>query len=730
MQAAQLSNSNNINSGSGSGSGGQQTTHGSTNNVPITPPLTIVFENVTVVGPSSKQVVLDEASGVLRGGRLTAIVSCCGARGDYYLLNALAGHLPTSSGSIWANGVPVLSKQYRRGAAFIDEEVTTFEDLTVRENLAYSAKMRSASYDSAEIESIIDDLELRRYTRVRLADCPTFARRRVLIGKELVLDPFLLCVDSAVQGLTSDRAVIALRMLREMALRDNRAVAVTMVQPRWALLRHVDDVMLVEGSKVVFVGSTEEALAATRKVSQLYLPRQPASVTAQSSQSQSQQQQQQNSKLQRTSAAAAAAATADSPEHLINDLYRVASSPSMSLADSLRNEGRMPEIETQIVEYLTRFAGGEGGSLPARRVRVQPSAAKKLFFLFNSTLNELRNNVLVYTIISAMLLLIALALAIIYKAQSGQTGMQNRIGIIFFLVSSTYLHNILTVDRQRRAYNSFLRHWQHGYFGPATYLCHWVLSSAIFRFALCAFFTMVVYCLANIGSSWDFTSLSDLVIVVALTSFSTSVLVFFVCIVVPTTRIAHFILFTLYAINVILAGIILNVNTLPRFFKVVSLGTHIRLGYESAVLTQFEGQSFGCDPHPPTPNPTASGSGGRRSGVEFAAAGEALLGGSNGASAAIVGVAGRLLEAAAAGANAAFGNETTAVSTSAATTVPTTTTPFVPQACYTGDEYLSFLGFEHGRKWTNLMIMGIETAIFIVLAYIVMLVFRTPKKVR
>ena len=114
---------------------------------------------------------------------------------------------------------------------------------------------------------------------------------------------------------------------------------------------------------------------------------------------------------------------------------------------------------------------------------------------------------------------------------------------------------------------------------------------------------------------------------------------------------AHFALFALYTFNVILAGIILNVNTLPKPFQMLSFASLIRLGYESAVLTQFQGQDFGC----------------------------------------------------------ATSNMTT--------------------SCYTGDQYISFLGFNEDRKWKNVNVLSIISASLIVVTYLVVVFYRPPRKI-
>ena len=578
--------------------------------------LTIGFDSVTIT--KNKKLQLEGCTGLVHGGRLTAIISCCGTRGDYYLLNALAGQETCTSGHIVANGVPVMGAQYRQGAALIDEDLTTFEELTVRQNLQYSASMRMAQFQDDDIDAVLEVLDLEVIQRREMRKCSPFARRRVKLGKELVLNPFAIFVDGAVQGLATHEARQYLLILRHIAVAGNRVVCVSMVQPRWPLLELVDDVILIEGQSVAFSGTTRELLAVVQlNESQL-------------------------------------------PESSLNAIYRAATNPKASLVTIFEPSNSRQITANNVQEFFTECASGHLSldSMTNRGdgQRRPPYSAVKLVYLFQSSVRQVGNNIIAYSLFTGFLLVVSVILGAVYKGQSGQSGMQNRIGIIFFLISCTFLTNILFVDQRLRMYQSFLRHRAHGYFGPATYLIYWVLTSAFLRFFGTSVFTVVVYSLANIESSWDLTSLRDLVGIVAFTSFSTSVVVLFVCTIVTSARVAHFILFGIYTLNVILGGIVLNVNTLPTVFQFLSFASHIRLGYESAILTQFQGQDFGCSTSPEIHQNTTN-------------------------------------------------------------------------ACYTGDQYLRFLGFHPDRKWENVGLMAYMSLGLILCCYAVMLLWKTPRKI-
>eukprot|EP00658_Telonema_sp_P-2_P026090 TRINITY_DN20524_c0_g1_i2.p1 TRINITY_DN20524_c0_g1~~TRINITY_DN20524_c0_g1_i2.p1 ORF type:complete len:711 (+),score=130.26 TRINITY_DN20524_c0_g1_i2:116-2248(+) len=235
--------------------------------------------------------LLSNVTGIMFGGRLTAVVSACGGNANSVLLGVVSGRMakfgmgavPTSGrmdGSVWANNVPFALPAYTLGAVIIDDDSTSFEDLTVKQNLRLSLMLRKKRHDSkfkkndshgrnnhpgnnnnsnqtavspggftnlddAEgggsrirrgsmsavsvlqsltsdsqdeefLEHMLDLLELRANQRVQLKKCSQFVRRKVLVVQEILLRPFLMLLDSVASNLPAHEAKILLRMLKRL----------------------------------------------------------------------------------------------------------------------------------------------------------------------------------------------------------------------------------------------------------------------------------------------------------------------------------------------------------------------------------------------------------------------------------------------------------------------------------------------------------------------------------
>ncbi|RNF09796.1 ABC transporter [Trypanosoma rangeli] len=439
--------------------------------------LTLGFDNVTL--RRDKRVVINNASGIIHGGRLTAIVSCSGMPSGSFLLGALAGREECASGTIMMNGIPMDAPAYLHHAVLIDDEFTALEELTVRESIEYAASMRVA-ISTFTVQEIIEMLMLESVAEAVVRKCSLYVRRRVSLGRELLLNPRLLCFDQLLEGLRTQESQEFMRLLQRIAAPASisftsnnssqlpltpsrlspsrssvaasaetpqtppaaaepglatvkastsapqgvavelqrareRIVLVAMSQPRWAILKFVDDVILLEHDTCVFCGTLAE-LFATICVD-------PASGVVESA---------------------------------ISSLYRLASGSETSLSDTFAHSGNTERVRQSVVQFFHSCASGR--EILEGKTYSSPGAHVRLFYMFKYDLLQLRHNLFLGTPIFLLLVLLVGVLAAVYNSQEGQSGMQNRIGIIFFLVSSTFLYSILTLDSQRREYSSFLRY--------------------------------------------------------------------------------------------------------------------------------------------------------------------------------------------------------------------------------------------------------------------------------
>uniref|UniRef100_A0A146KSH2 Uncharacterized protein n=1 Tax=Lygus hesperus TaxID=30085 RepID=A0A146KSH2_LYGHE len=123
-----------------------------------------------------------------------------------------------------------------------------------------------------------------------------------------------------------------------------------------------------------------------------------------------------------------------------------------------------------------------------------------------------------------------------------------------------------------------------------------VLTCVLQRLGITTMFALVLFLVCNLGlPPEEGAPLFELSVIVAVTSFACYFVVLLVCSVTHSLQTNSFVLFTVYVLNLMSAGLVLNLTTLPKVLQLLSFGSILRLSYESCILTQFTNRLFGCD---------------------------------------------------------------------------------------------------------------------------------------
>jgi ATP-binding cassette subfamily G (WHITE) protein 2 (SNQ2) len=231
-------------------------------------PHTFVFRNVslTVSTPSGQQKLLDSLEGIVRGGRLTALMGSSGA-GKTTLLNTLAQRSiggATISGAIYLNGQPLL-KSFRRKVGYAEQMDLHEETATVLEAVRFSALLRQPATTTttekyAHCDEVLDMLELRDVSNAVIGvpgkGLNSETRKLVTIAVELAAKPdTLLFLDEPTSGLDSAAAFNVVRALKKLA-DSGLAILCTIHQPSSNLLGLFDDLyLLAPGGRCVYNGA-------------------------------------------------------------------------------------------------------------------------------------------------------------------------------------------------------------------------------------------------------------------------------------------------------------------------------------------------------------------------------------------------------------------------------------------------------------------------------------------
>lgn len=233
------------------------------------PVIEVAFKNLTLTLKRSKKQLLKSVTGKLMPGRLTAVMGPSGA-GKTTFLSALTGKTLGCdvSGSVLINGKAESIRSYKKIIGFVPQDDIVHGNLTVEENLWFSAKCRlSADMPKADkvlvVERVIESLGLQHVRdclvgTVEKRGISGGQRKRVNVGLEMVMEPSLLILDEPTSGLDSASSQLLLRALRREA-HEGVNICVVVHQPSYLLFKMFDDlVLLAKGGLVVYLGAVNK----------------------------------------------------------------------------------------------------------------------------------------------------------------------------------------------------------------------------------------------------------------------------------------------------------------------------------------------------------------------------------------------------------------------------------------------------------------------------------------
>lgn len=204
--------------------------------------------------------VLHDINVTILPGEFVAIVGPSGA-GKTTLMDTLVSLRRPASGSITFDGSSD-AEAMRRSMGYVPQSDTVHGELTVRQSLRYTARLRlpamaPAALD-ARIDAVLEALSLKGQEGQLIRSLSGGQRKRTCIAAELLTDPGGLFLDEPTSGLDPGLDEALMLQLRELA-DEGRTVVITTHATR--NIRVCDRVLVLNGGRLVFDGTPAEALS-------------------------------------------------------------------------------------------------------------------------------------------------------------------------------------------------------------------------------------------------------------------------------------------------------------------------------------------------------------------------------------------------------------------------------------------------------------------------------------
>lgn len=211
-----------------------------------------------------------------QGGKLIGIMGASGS-GKSTLLSVINGSEKPSSGRVLINGVDIHEhpEAIDGVTGYIPQDDLLIEELTVFENLFYSARLFFGQYTKRETENLVDkvlqNLGLSEIKHLKVGSpldktISGGQRKRVNIGLELLREPSVLFVDEPTSGLSSQDSENIMDLLKELSLR-GKMVFVVIHQPSSDIFKMFDSLIILDvGGLQIYYGNPIEAVTYFKEI--------------------------------------------------------------------------------------------------------------------------------------------------------------------------------------------------------------------------------------------------------------------------------------------------------------------------------------------------------------------------------------------------------------------------------------------------------------------------------
>ncbi|XP_074849743.1 broad substrate specificity ATP-binding cassette transporter ABCG2-like [Carettochelys insculpta] len=537
--------------------------------------------------------ILKDVNGIMRPG-LNAILGPTGS-GKSSLLDVIAARKDPHglSGEILINGAP-RPANFKCISGYVVQDDVVMGTLTVRENFEFSAALRLPSTvheqeKKERVNQIIRELGLDKVADSKVGTqfirgVSGGERKRTNIGMELITDPAVLFLDEPTTGLDASTANAVLLLLKRMSSQ-GKTIIFSIHQPRYSIFRLFDSLTLLASGKLLYHGPAQNALQYFRSIGYECEPyNNPAdffldiingdstAVTLSKSQSIS---------LWNLS-------DMESGETI--EEVRADQTIAEKLAEVFSSSPYYKETKAELEKLYLK--NKRRRSEDFQQITYSTSFFHQLKWVSRRTFKNLIYNPQNSTAQLCITTGLGVAVGAIFSGiKNDSSGIQNRVGALFFLTTNQCLSSITTIELFVTEKKIFIHEYISGYYRVSAYFFSKIMADLIpMRTLPGIIFTCINYFL--IGFKPAAGAFFIMMITLVLVAYTASSMALAIATGQDVVAVANLLINICFVFMIIFSGLLVNLTTIESWLFWLNYFSIPRYGLTALQINEFTGLNF------------------------------------------------------------------------------------------------------------------------------------------
>ncbi|XP_009674798.2 broad substrate specificity ATP-binding cassette transporter ABCG2 isoform X2 [Struthio camelus] len=529
--------------------------------------------------------VLRDINGIMRPG-LNAILGPTGS-GKSSLLDILAARKDPHglSGDILINGAPQPAN-FKCTSGYVVQDDVVMGTLTVRENFQFSAALRLPKsvkeHEKTErVNQIIKELGLNKVADSKVGTqfirgVSGGERKRTNIGMELITDPAILFLDEPTTGLDASTANAVLLLLKRMA-KQGKTIIFSIHQPRYSIFRLFDSLTLLAAGRMLYHGPAQNAIEYFRSAGyECEAYNNPADFFLDI--------------INGDSTAVAMskiddANTENPEEHIDRD---------KTLAEKLAEQYSNSTYYQETKAILENISVGNKKKAKAilRQITYTNSFCHQLKWVSRRTFKNLIGNPqasIAQLCVTAFLGLIVGA--IFFGVKDDHTGLQNRVGALFFLTTNQCFSSITAIELFIAEKKIFIHEYISGYYRTSVYFISKLMADLIpMRTLPSIIFTCITYFMLGLKPRVE--AFFIMMFTLMMVSYTATSMALAISAGQTVVAVANLLMTITFVFMIIFSGLLVNLTSIMSWLSWLQYLSIPRYGMTALQINELNGLNF------------------------------------------------------------------------------------------------------------------------------------------